>query len=866
MRLFAYLSYESSYPALLFFAAPLIFLSYYLWERERKYTLQQLSACDNRSAHYWCRKAVLLIGALLFIAIAWMGPSWQHKNLTHSAEYIQKPHDILFFLDTSASMAIADLPLAQTRLKGSEVLIADTLSYLAADTVGLYTFAADTNLLSPPTLDHLYLRMLLQAASINDTGSGGTDFTTVFAEIYRKFFPLHPEKDYTIVFFTDGDDTRFTASQEQDSALLSTIKNISPIDLHIVGVGSLEGRDVPDVVFKEKAVNSPLRESFLKSLAEREGGAYYRYEVELGKELASRIQKKNREISIKEEISAQITPLFFLPVGAAIALMIASLCIKESIALYGIALLLTPSLFAERPELFVEAKQYQKALEIYQVMQVPDWQKELVCYNRALVFLKQGRWQEAVELLKKINPTAALANRYYYHFAVALLGYVEAQEALISIEDLSFMSKQKSLSISLDRAAYFLQLSEQKDLESYKLVESRIKCAKSSLICWQKKYTIAQLSSAQKIAKLMVAIEEQMSCFSQAELDLEQMRALAAFWEGLTEKEFSSVGYQKFQRALQAIEKNEKEVARKEFNLALDSLEQQLLHEISCPDAKELHGEEEMISTMRALIKNYYTLLAHRVVSFPAIESLQNSLEKLKSFLELPSMSKMENLTELKKRLQLSIFFHKIGAKAAEERAKVASIFLNQALFWLKSGYQLLQCSNWIIDQSIEKLHHVIFTVVQIMELSDEDSKSFCAEDLQQAMHLAQKEVEQSSYPFIQQVLTAQKEGFFLHCTCQKHPWRDVMPLFFLGENFMKRAGLHLSKAPLSALLSDQKKAYTSWVKASKILHSKTLQKEAESPLSLKNRSIEQTVNLLKQMEQEDRERRSPVVRDGHSW
>ncbi len=221
------------------------------------------------------------------------GPS--ANNIPHFA-----PHEIIFLVDTSASMRVPDGPQGETRLEAAKSIMEDLLSQLRGQMVSLYAFTSELSALVPPTVDYLFVRLSIKDLHINQTDVGGTLFTPVLSALKQQAFPKPSPKHYSIIFLTDGGDNELEelkgeARKKAEEAILNAIPD--PLQLHLrlfaIGLGSLKPHPIPQVVFEGKPVLSKLESAILERLAAKERGVYYNAEEwtswDLSRELATQI-------------------------------------------------------------------------------------------------------------------------------------------------------------------------------------------------------------------------------------------------------------------------------------------------------------------------------------------------------------------------------------------------------------------------------------------------------------------------------------------------------------------------------------------------------------------------------------------------
>lgn len=195
-------------------------------------------------------------------------------------EVRQRAHEVIFLLDASASMGVADTRVGTTRLEVAKEIIDEIVGRLHGDSVALYAFTSEVTQLVPSTVDYLFLRLLLRRVGINEGDVAGTDFAEALDGVARRHFDPRLQKQRTLVIFTDGGDTKLEAAkgeerEQQLRALLGRVPQSDRISTYCVGLGSHGGEVIPGVTFGGKPVRSTLDESFLARLAEEGRGKYY---------------------------------------------------------------------------------------------------------------------------------------------------------------------------------------------------------------------------------------------------------------------------------------------------------------------------------------------------------------------------------------------------------------------------------------------------------------------------------------------------------------------------------------------------------------------------------------------------------------
>lgn len=283
---------------------------------------------DNTRVSILRTKQRLILGALIFIGIALIGPKVGQK-LT---EVKRKGVDIIIAFDTSISMNAEDVK--PNRLMRAKYETGKFINRLRGDRVGLVAFAGISYLQCPLTLDYSAAKLFLD---VIDTGVIGTQGTAIAdaIETSLKAFKSREKKHKVIVVISDGED------HEGDiPAVLEKVKEQGAV-IYAVGVGTLTGSPIPTKnqsgsEFKYKrdrsgrVVTSTLEEGTLREIATLSGGTYYnlRSDADVFEKLYHEILKmEQKEIRSHEYSDYQERYQLFLVIG--IILLIINLTIAE---------------------------------------------------------------------------------------------------------------------------------------------------------------------------------------------------------------------------------------------------------------------------------------------------------------------------------------------------------------------------------------------------------------------------------------------------------------------------------------------------------------------------------------------------------
>lgn len=333
-----------------------LFLYFY-----RKHRLEDFAQDDvlqvilvSRSRYNFWMKVGALALAWIFAAIALMGPRGNgrypyDKGIPgasfppgQEASLKRKAHDVIFLIDASASMEVADTRVGQTRLEYAKEIVDQVISRLKGENVALYAFTSDTTKLSPPTMDYLYVRLMLRHVEINEGDLAGTNVTEAISDMRDEYFSKISSKFKTLIVLTDGGDTDLEDIQgsEREAYIQNILTLLSRAEenhlrVYTIGMGSEQGKVIPDVQYEGKPVVSSLDEDLLKRISDAGRGQYYfannTTAKDLAEILASKIMKEDtgvEEYSVKSPGASGNTEdlllydLYFqLPLGAAIFLI-----------------------------------------------------------------------------------------------------------------------------------------------------------------------------------------------------------------------------------------------------------------------------------------------------------------------------------------------------------------------------------------------------------------------------------------------------------------------------------------------------------------------------------------------------------------
>ena len=217
-------------------------------------------------------RLALVLGCLLFGIAALMRPV--SRSSTETIAVGEASADVMFVLDVSRSMLAEDA--SPNRLARAKSEIAQLVSRLEGQRVGLVAFAGRAVPICPLTPDHSFFTTVLSMVDTRSAGRGGSRIGEGIKAGVRGFPPGPGAK--LIVLITDGDDQdRYT----QNAAKLARDAGVKIV---AIGLGSETGSTIsltdPETHAKTvlmhdgKPVISKLDGEALKKLALATEGAY----------------------------------------------------------------------------------------------------------------------------------------------------------------------------------------------------------------------------------------------------------------------------------------------------------------------------------------------------------------------------------------------------------------------------------------------------------------------------------------------------------------------------------------------------------------------------------------------------------------
>jgi len=274
----------------------------------------------------------LLTATALVIAIA--GPRTANKEIERETEGL----DIMLVVDLSWSMMALDMstPRAEvTRWQASQNVIYDFLAKRPEDRVGAVVFSGKPYLLSPLTINKIWVEKGVDRMHIGIIQETGTAIGEALALAVDRMKNTKGKNSRVIILLTDGDDNMSKAILPIPAAELAAALGIR---LYCVGLGKDEAtilprfdtrtgqlyRDVLGKTIPMQTIN-PANYVMLEKMAKLANGRFYRAldQQQLGRVYEEINRLERTEVRIRESVTYDSYRLYW--VGLAGLLLLAEL-------------------------------------------------------------------------------------------------------------------------------------------------------------------------------------------------------------------------------------------------------------------------------------------------------------------------------------------------------------------------------------------------------------------------------------------------------------------------------------------------------------------------------------------------------------
>lgn len=215
-------------------------------------------------------KAIIVLGALLFIVLALVNPKIGTKVETVKRQGV----DIVFAVDVSKSMLAEDI--APSRLEKAKQLVSQIINNLGSDRVGLIGYAGSAFPLMPITSDYNMAKMYVQDLDTDLVSSLGTALSEAIQVSANYFENVNSSK--VLILLSDGEDHNEGISDAIDIAKDKGIHVIT------IALGTEQGAKIPIKIngklqeYKKdqegNEVVTTMNESTLKEIANATNGTF----------------------------------------------------------------------------------------------------------------------------------------------------------------------------------------------------------------------------------------------------------------------------------------------------------------------------------------------------------------------------------------------------------------------------------------------------------------------------------------------------------------------------------------------------------------------------------------------------------------
>lgn len=272
-------------------------------------------------------KTTLLLATFFFLVLALARPQWGERFESLDIRGLE----IVFLLDTSASMNAEDLP--PSRLEVAKNLVAAIVDSLRTDMVSQVNFAAAAYVQCPPTLDYEAFKLLALASAPSPEEEQGTDFAKGLALAGRMFRNSRSSRK-VLVMITDGED--------QEQAWPAAVQELrkQQVTVFTVGVGVPGGAPIPLLDGSGKTmgwkkdrrgsiVKSQLDEAPLIRIAADCGGQYYRLGSAGGIAPMIQILRAFERQQLSRKVRSKKIDRFAYPLLLAVCLLVVEMVLSD---------------------------------------------------------------------------------------------------------------------------------------------------------------------------------------------------------------------------------------------------------------------------------------------------------------------------------------------------------------------------------------------------------------------------------------------------------------------------------------------------------------------------------------------------------
>ena len=243
---------------------------------------------DQRRHH---KTRLITVSAIQLIIIALSGPV-----ISINSDYsIHSQQDMVFIIDTSTSMSLADV--SPNRIQQAKAITQTLLTELNPIHSALVIFAGNAHSILPLNKDQAMMASIIDSLDTTMTRIQGSNLAAGIKQA-RQLFTTSVADQKTIFLISDGD-TR----QQQDALSQTSALTRDNIILYTIGIGTTAGQLVLDrfqnpIITNSQPTYSRLSQDFLEKLALSTGGQYIDIYSHNIADIVAMINKQSRNNNI----------------------------------------------------------------------------------------------------------------------------------------------------------------------------------------------------------------------------------------------------------------------------------------------------------------------------------------------------------------------------------------------------------------------------------------------------------------------------------------------------------------------------------------------------------------------------------------
>jgi Ca-activated chloride channel family protein len=404
--------------------------------RRRLRAAGEWSAALARTAREGGRLGVLLVAAAaLFGALALAGPRWGRSTVTAETQSLS----VVLAVDISRSMLAEDVE--PSRLGRAVREAGRLVQDLRGDRIGLLAFAGRSYILSPLSVDEGAMRLFLDELAPDIASEGGSNLTSVMRQARGLLTATTEVADRVLVVFTDGEghDSLDDAVAEAEALRAAGIR------LVMVGEGGQRGARIPIrdstgtvVAYKlddeGRVVVTRRDDARMQAIADAAEGTVIPGDVTDQAGAVRALLSTLKRSPSTETRTADMIPRAWIPVLAAVALLLLQTLLRRSAALIALAgLVLGPAAAgAQRPttsgERALREGDPERAAQEYLSEVRRGVSRDTAFYNAGTAALRAGRLDVARGALQEAAKSVDPALRYRALYNLGVIGLLEAQQ------------------------------------------------------------------------------------------------------------------------------------------------------------------------------------------------------------------------------------------------------------------------------------------------------------------------------------------------------------------------------------------------------------------------------------------------------